>query len=81
MGSHREVGGVALAFTGFAFLVLAFKGTWHNVWAAALGQGTPASSSSSSSSKGTTAAAGFPGSAPGSGAGGVPRVPFSGAVK
>lgn len=63
MGSHREVGGVALAFVGFGFLVLAFKGTWHNVYEALLGKPTGAASSSSSSSP-ATAASGFPGGKP-----------------
>lgn len=32
MNSNREVAGVGLAFVGFAFLVLGFKGTWSQVW-------------------------------------------------
>lgn len=63
LASQREVGGVALAFAGFAFLVLSFKGTWHNVYLAAMGKSSGASSSSSSSST-TTPAAGMPGGAP-----------------
>jgi hypothetical protein len=34
---HKEVGGVALGFAGFVFLVMAFKGTWGNTWAALTG--------------------------------------------
>lgn len=32
MTSNREIGGVGLAFVGFAVIVLGFKGTWKKVW-------------------------------------------------
>lgn len=64
MSSRREVGGVMLAFTGFAFLVLSFKGTWHAVYLAATGKPPAPAKQPAKPSSSTTAAQGFPGGAP-----------------
>lgn len=76
MTGQREVGGVVLAFVGFGFLVLSFKGTWHNVYLALTGKSAPAPSGSRPSS--TTTAARLPGSSvQPSASGGAGAVPLA----
>lgn len=47
--NNKELGGVGLAFVGFAVIILGFKGTWskvfHDLWANAPGGGSSSSSS------------------------------------